>query len=86
MGNSPKEPAEAGRMLGEGVCCPQEGALRKAWGQADGPPGGPALKGFRHVGGVGGGGQSCQAESSLRFSLQGLLGLLGHDSTRSAGW
>lgn len=30
MGSSPKEPAEAGRMLREDVCCPQEGALRKA--------------------------------------------------------
>ena len=53
MGNSPKEPAEAGQRLGENVCCPQEGALREAWGQAGGPPGGPARQGFRRVGGVG---------------------------------
>ena len=33
VGNSPKEPAEAGGRLDENVCCPQEGALREAWGQ-----------------------------------------------------
>lgn len=53
VGNSPKEPAEAGGRLDENVCCPQEGALREAWGQVGGPPGGPAGQGFRRVGGVG---------------------------------
>lgn len=85
VGNSPKEPAEAGQRLGENVCCPQEGALREAWGQAGGPPGGPARQGFRRVGGVGeeGGAAGLRA---VWFQPGGLLRLLGRDSTRSAGW
>lgn len=68
MGNSPKEPAEAGGRLDENVCCPQEGASQRGLG-----PGGWATvhlpgQGFRRgmcweEGGAAG------LESSLRFSL-----------------
>ena len=63
VGNSPREPAEAGQRLGENVCCPQEGALKGGLGPGGWATGWACPPGFQACGRCWGGRRSCWTES-----------------------